>query len=33
MNLLKVMKEALLWWWIPMRVPKTLLINPSMVGG
>jgi putative exporter of polyketide antibiotics len=33
MNLMKVMKESLLWWWIPMRAPKTLLTNPSMVSG
>lgn len=32
-NLLRVIKEALLWCWAPMKAPKTLLVNPSMVGG
>jgi predicted phosphodiesterase len=33
LNMLRVMKEALLWCWTPMKQPKTLLVNPSMVGG
>jgi hypothetical protein len=33
-NLLRVMNEALRWCWTPMQQgPKTLLVNPSIVGG
>lgn len=33
LNLLRVVKDALVWCWTPMKAPKTLLVNPSMVGG
>jgi predicted phosphodiesterase len=33
LHLLRVIKETLLWCWTPMEDPKTLAVNPSMVGG